>query len=368
MADPSATVVSERVKGYVSQKLLPTLADGIFSGNVLMFRILNNTSAWTGGIQMVRSMVWKVSTLGSSFALAETFSTTAEDTTIRLAFDKKNYAQPVTVFGAEVAHVNSDRDSIQLVTNKLQEAKMNMAQNVGNMFYGDGTGNSSKDFNGTANIVDDGTNSPTYGGQTRATYGDALDAQLATAVGTLDLDHIASQYDAASGTGAGMTMPTIMVTTKSIYSGIESLLTPTLSHSYVPMMAIPASRVYSKGPARNMTDKEAMHGNFGFPSMAFRGVPIVADDLCPSGELIGLNENELTFYVVRDKNLKSIPTGMNTFEGSTYNETPEMSPVQFRGWMPLTAQYGETCQLILQGQLISWNPRRHFRSTGITGV
>jgi hypothetical protein len=57
-----------------------------------------------------------------------------------------------------------------LVKEALEESQQEMMDSLGTIIYGDGTGNSSKDFLGLTAIVDDGTNVATYGTLARSTY------------------------------------------------------------------------------------------------------------------------------------------------------------------------------------------------------
>ena len=363
MADPTSPALTERIKGYVNQVLLPTVSDNIFTGNILLYRLFNGSpKTWSGGRYMERSIVWQKSTQGGSFSGAERFDTAAEDNTIRLQFKSKLVYQPVTILGQEESLNKTEEGKIQLVTNQMEQAKMRLADRLATMIYGDGTGNSSKDLNGLENIVDDGTNAATYGGQTRSSYGSALDAFRTASVGNVTLAHIAGQLDNATGTGGNNTEPNLMSTTKAVYSFIEELITPTTQNTF--NVSIAPLRLYATGEAQS---PEANKGQQGFKVIAYRGVPIVADDACPAGRLYGLNESEMDFYYVTDPKLQSVNRTMTTIDNSTYNAAPKLSACQFRGFNEINDQYAMTGQFIIHGELISWNPRRHFVSTGITG-
>lgn len=361
MADPTGIVLSERVKSSIGQKLVPSVVDGVFGGNIALYRFFNNAKSWSGGRSMERPVLVEASSLGKSFDGVDVFSTAVEDNKIRLAFPRKSYGQPVTVQGTEKAHSMTEAGQIDLVKSAMDEAKMSMQSDLGTMVYSDGTGNNSKDFLGLDAIVDDGTVSTSYGGQTRASYSTALDSSVLTSVGSVTLDHLAAQVDNATGTGGAETEPTLIVTTKALYSAIEALLTPTIQHSVGVSMTPP--RLYSTGP---MQQVNPMMGHQGFKALSFRGIPIIADEKCPAGRIYFLNENKLNFYAIKDPSLQSIKTGLNTVKGSTYNSAPDLSPVQFRGWMPIPNVYGETAQFILQGEFFSWEPRRHAVSKGVT--
>jgi len=363
MADPTSPALSERVKGYINQVLLPTVSDNVFTGNIFLYRLFNGKpQRWTGGRYMERSIVWQKSTQGGSFSGGDRFDTASEDNTIRLQFKSKLVYQPVTILGQEEALNKTEEGKIQLVTNQMEQARMRLADRLGAMVYADGTGNSSKDFNGLGNIVDDGTAAATYGGQTRASYGSALKANRTASVGNITLAHIAGQLDNATGTGGMNTEPSIMITTKAVYTYIEALITPTTQNT-VSASAAPM-RLYSTG---DMQPMDPRMGHQGFKVIAYRGVPIVSDDQCPTGYLYGLNESELDFHYVTDPKLKSVERSMSTIEGSTYNNAPSLSALQFRGFNEVNDQYAMTGQFIIHGEVFSWNPRRHFVSLGITG-
>lgn len=363
MADPSSPALTERIKGYVNQVLLPTVSDNIFTGNILLYRLFNGKpKTWSGGRFMEKSVVWQKSTQGGSFSGSDRFDTAAEDNTIRLQFKHKLVYQPVTILGDEESLNKTEEGKIQLVTNQMEQAKMRLADRLATMIYSDGTANSNKDFNGMTNIVDDGTVAATYGGQTRSSYAGALDGNLTASVGNVTLAHIATQLDNATGTGGMHTEPNIMVTTKAVYSFIEELITPTTQNTFNVSSA--PMRLYATGEAQS---PEANKGQQGFKVITYRGVPIVADDACTSGSLFGLNEYEMDFYYVNDPKLQSVNRAMTTIDNSTYNAAPRLSACQFRGFNEINDQYAMTGQFIIHGELISWNPRRHFQSTLITG-
>lgn len=363
MADPTSPAITERIKGYVNQVLLPTISDNIFTGNILLYRLFNGApKTWSGGRFMEKSVVWQKSTQGGSFDGADRFDTAAEDNTIRLQFKHKLVYQPVTILGSEKALNKTEEGQIQLVTNQMDQAKMRLSDRLATMIYGDGTGNSGKDFQGLENMIDDGTNAVAYGGQTRASYGSALNGNRTASVGNVTLAHIAGQLDNATGTGGNKTEPNLMTTTKAIYSFVEELIIPTTQNTF-NVTAAPL-RLYATG-AQQVPD--ANKGEQGFKVIAYRGVPIVADDACPTGRLYGINESEMDFYYVNDSELQSVNRSITTIDNSIYNAAPQLSACQFRGFNEINDQYAMTGQFIIHGEIITWNPRRHFVSTGITG-
>lgn len=362
MAAPTASGFAERVLGTVNSKVMPTMADQVFDGNVLGQRLfVGGVKPWTGGAQMTKSVLIQKSTKGGSFSGLDQFNRQAQDNTIRMAFDVKGVEEPIVIPGIERSvNENSQAQAVSLVSEKVEEAMMNLKENLSTMVYGDGTGNSSKDLNGLDAVTDDGSNVANYGGQSRTTY-PALNGNLSTSVGNLTLAHMRTQYDNTASTGASKTRPTLIVTDEAGFGYYEDLMTPTVRYD---MPNVPMMQLFASGPARPAGE----HGmNQGFNALAYRGVPVVADEQCPSGELFFLNENDLKFYSLDGVELESIAQGITVFDNGAYSESPKNSVIQLKPWHPSDDQYGWAADLMVLGNIVAWEPRRHAHSTGITG-
>ena len=134
-----------------------------------------------------------------------------------------------------------------------------------------------------------------------------------------------------------------MLTTPAVFTIIEALYTPTIATNFNPTQRF---RMTSAG-----IENAGIVGNHGFTGLAWRGVPIVSDDKCTSGNIFTLNTNYLDLYeATPDSNF--VRTTSQGF-GMT-------------GWKPSINQDAITAQLIWYGQLVGTQPRKHARRTGVT--
>ena len=117
-----------------------------------------------------------------------------------------------------------------------------------------------------------------------------------------------------------------------------------------------------------------MKGASGFTALSYRGMPIIKDDACTSGNLFFLNERYLTWRgrtVVPSKYRGQI-SKVNLGTPSTI-EGVAAAPSNEHGWFSqdlqmMPNQAGMIGRYYVIGQLVSGQFRRHGRLTGITGV
>ena len=281
------------------------------------------------------------------------FSTSVEANTVKATWDPKSYAQPVTMVNLDMA-VNKNDGVVDYLKYRMASAQQDMIDDIGTIFYGSGSGN---DFDGLAKIIDDGTVSATYGGLSRTTY-PSLAANVTTSVGTLLIDHLAASIDAVS---IGKEEPTIILTTKAIFSIIERILFPTTQSQYN------AGNGYGYMTRRGFVQgKQALAGQFGYRAISYRGLPIVADDKCTGGCIYYINEKWLYWAGLAH------PVHGTVNLGTDMIESPSDAPSGNHGiaWSgvkePINAD-GETGQFFLYGQLICEQPRYMALDSGITG-
>ena len=303
--------------------------------------------------------------MGGSFAGLDTFSTSTSETTQRLAFDLRAYEQPVVVPGMERSVNATEAQVVDLVKFKLEEAEVEAADAIGALLYGDGTGNGNKDFLGLQAIVDDGTSVTTIGGLSRTTYS-ALNATRTASGGTLTLAKMATLFSAVSAGSAPGHSPTLIISNETVWDFYESLLTPTVRENY-SMFGMPS--VGKTGGASR--PGPGLQGTQGFVSLTYKGVPYVKDERATAQTLYVLNENYLQWYGLKADGSSYSPISLTTATmDSTYNAAPmsEFTGFNWSGMLTPTNQFGEVGHLIVLGNLISAQPRRHGRLTGITGV
>ena len=354
---------TERVQSITQDKLLPGVVDIVLNSNILALRLMAGSPKMWSGETLKKPIKFEKSTTGGSFSGLDTFSTSTTDNRERLSFDPRGYYQSVVIPGIEKAVNQTDAQVLALVKTELESAQQDMVDSIGTLFYSDGTGNSSKDFLGLGAIVDDGTSVSTYGGLSRTTY-TGLQATVTASGGTMTLAKLATLMSNASAAGSSRERPTLIVSSQTIWDLYESLLTPTVRSNY-QMNGFPRVGMRYQG----MVDaRQGAAGQQGFVAVTYRGVPWVADEKATSQIVFMLNENYLDWYTLKDSDLQSISLGSSTVEG-VYAEVPsKLQPFMWTGFKTPVNQYGEVGQIIALGNLISWNPRRHAKLTGVTGV
>jgi hypothetical protein len=295
----------------------------------------------------------------------DTFSTAATNNTRQMTFYITGQYQSIVIPGIEAAvNGNTESQVIKLLTAKMDEAKISMADSIGTELYGFGLG---KAFDGLGNIVDNGTNAATYGGLSRTTY-PFLDADVTTVTnGVITLSYLSSEFDNVSAASSTSESPTIGLTTKSIWTLVEGLIQPMLSARYESTAVKGYDRVDGKTPMGTSRYEGAeVHGVGGFISITWRGRPMVADDKATAGTFYWVNEKYLHFAVQRSAELRDISSTVESMEGF-YEDVPFPSAFQFRDLMSSINQLGQVGVVILLGNLIDEQPRRNGKLIGITG-
>ncbi|MDI6808171.1 MAG: phage major capsid protein [Candidatus Eisenbacteria bacterium] len=356
---------SARVTALTQDVILPKVVDSVLGSNVLVARLMGNAKKWKG--ETLRIPV-KVSNSGtaSSFAGLDTFTAAVFDTKQRLSFDVRGVRQPIALSGMEVA-VNKITESqvIDMVKEAFEEGQQELIDEIGDQVYGDGTGNTNKDLLGLGAAVDDGTDVVTYGGLSRTTF-PVLNATRTASGGTLTLARLATLYSAVSSGSMSGTTPTIIISNETVFDLYEQLLTPTLRHSYqetgMPLVGM-------KG---GLTTREGLVGKHGFVALSYKGIPWVRDEKSTAQTVWMLNENYLHWYGVDVKGTfgyNSVSLSSGTIDG-VYDKAPmdNFSGFGWSGFRAPTNQFGGIGDLILMGNIVSGQPRRHGRLTGVTTV
>lgn len=154
----------------------------------------------------------------------------------------------------------------------------------------------------------------------------------------MSLANLAADFDAAQ---RGDDVPTLMVTTPAVFTIYEALLTPTVSHQF----SMNDFRMTEDGIAKV---GGTLAANQGFRALTFRGIPVVSDEKCTSGNIFTLNENHLFFYHLPQPG-REIKNGF-----------------AWTGWKEPANQDAVVGHLLWYGQLITDAPRTHARRTGVT--
>lgn len=342
-----------RVTTTTQDKLIPKLVDTILNSNVFATRMLQKAQKFSGE-RMKFPVKYAKNTTGTSFAGFDTFSTSATDNRVNLEFVPKFYQMSVALPLDELSANATEEKVLDLAKTEMASTAHDMADDIGTLFYGTGTGNGSKDFLGLEAIVDDGTNASTYGSLSRTTYS-TLNSTVTASSGTLSLAKMSTLYNAAS---SGQQSPTVGLVTETVYSLYEQLLQPT--ERYNKPVTMP-------GGGRGLNSKGGMTGGTGYTSLFYKNFPILADEKCTSGVMYFLNEDFLNWYALPMAMTESAKFRSQDIEGNDYSEVTGLG-FSWSNWIKPTNSAAVVGHVYLGGELISENPKRHAKLTGITGV
>ncbi len=333
----------QRIQTTVQTKYLPFVVDTVLNSNVLFQRVVRAGKKWSG--RTLRSPV-KVSknTTGQSFRGFDTFSTAATDNRQYLEFTPSFYQITVALPGDELSVADTESKVLDLMKLTIQSDTEDMADDLGTIFYADGTGNSSKDPLGLAALVDDGNSVASIGGLSRSVYS-TLASTVTASGGTLTLAKIDTLWNAIT---SGSQKPTITYTTEAIFSFYGQLLRP-------------QERI-----AKTASKMKGMHGGTGFTSLDYNAKPIVADEKCTSQAFIMVNEDFVDWYALPFFGAKPI-SYKSQIEGNDY-AAPVGLGFSWSDWI-IPANSGSVVgHIYFGGQFITNNSKRHGKLTGLTGI
>lgn len=319
------------------ERFFPKAVDNIFDGNLLWQRLRGKARPWAGGHRLVISTVVSDRANAQSFSGFDTLNTSQEQVRQRFTIDPSEYAINVTVSGIQLAVNRGPEAFLNLVAEEFADSARALSEKLGEDSYLDGTGNSNKDIAGLVYHVDDATDVVTYQGLSRNTYTN-LRATRTAQSGALGFANLATDYDAAQ---RGSDSPTLIVTTPAVFSIIERLVTPTVNVNYGQQLPKLAPTGEEKG----------INLFYGVNAIWYRGVPIIADEKCTSGNIFTLNENHLFLY-----------------ELDYSQEVVEASKEGFgwTGWKKSTNQTAIVGHMLWAGQLVGDSSRMMARRTGVT--
>lgn len=335
----------QRVQTTVQQKYLPYVVDTVLNSNVLFQRVVRASKKWSGRTLRVPIKVSKNST-GQSFRGFDTFSTSATDNRQFLEFTPSFYQITCALPGDELSVADTEDKVLDLMKLTIQSDTEDMADDLGTIFYADGTGNSGKDPLGLAALVDDGNSVASIGGLSRSTYS-TLASTVTASSGTLTLAKVDTLYSAVT---SGAQAPTAIFTTETIFNLYGQLLRP---QERITKMA---SKI-----------KGGLSGTTGFQSLDYNGKPVIQDEKCTSGAFIMLNEDFVDFYALKFSTAKMDVAYKSQIEGNDY-DAPVGLGFSWSDWIVPANAGAVVGHLYFGGQFVTSNPKRHGKLTGITGI
>lgn len=339
-------------------KLEKGALDLFLQGNAGVFMIVTNNPKRFKGMNVSKPIIVSKNTLGGTFSGMATFDNGIPQTKTNIKFVPGRMYKPITIDQSEIDTNSVDPEaSFDLKRIAIEEATNSLADDFGTQFYG--LNSDGKGFNGLRYIVDDGTEQATYGGLTRSALpSDNLDSfydPVGAALASGNIGRIETAFTKAT---IGNKAPNLVITDKTTWSAYSGLLSRTnnMNAFNIAGQVVDRFGLIQSGQAQGI--------NVGFACISLFGQPFIYDDKCPSTYVFILNRNELSWYGLpsQEEGAKTISFGGNSeVEGLYKGMKSENVGLTMRGIWQSPNQYGSVGQLILQGQLVSFDPRKHAK-------
>lgn len=341
------------LQNNMKDQIAPKIVDTVLGGNLVTQIFLNMRK--TKFTSDVKRIVVKTTTAnnGGSFAGLDRFNTNQVNTTQKMVFSPRSYYQPIVLPGDELSLAKTKESVRDLQVQKGEEASQEMADGIGTLLYGDGTGNSNKDFLGLIAGCDDGTNVATYGGLSRATF-TTIKGNYDTTTTTITFAAIDSMLRDCN---SGNDKVDMILTTEAIYDFIAALFTQVSNERNANTSTGSLIKTAISGLA----------GEAGFTSLFYKGVPIMADEKCPADHVFFINSKTWEFATV-DNLFGTVPVMLKSseIEGQYDVNTEKSYGFHVTPMQKSIDQWGYMSQILLMGNLICKNPKRNGYMDSIT--
>jgi len=335
----------------VTRKMIPgKVYDTVTLGTPGLMTFMRTAKDWSTGTSYAPVIQYQDTTNGGNTGIANQLDSDRQNTRVSMDFEVKMAYKPVVVADIEATLNSGDEQIVSLMDTEFDtQAKSLLNVMSENLYAGNGVGNS---WDSLANAASDSTLYATYGSLSRSTY-PSIDGYYLAGAGALTLAKLATGFDAVS---VGMDEPSIILTTKAVWSTYESLLTPTLRSSF-QTFAAPNYDQYGM----LMDSKNNAFGTQGFRAITYRGTPVVKDEQVRSGNLHFVNQSAFGMKGVNIKgqdysNLNFKKTSDATPKGVPGN-VPSAKGFNFRVMKAPVDQLSQVGYLLFAGNFCSANPR-----------
>lgn len=267
------------------QNLPAEVFDAVSTNNALLYMLQKrgNLKIVSGGRSFTHPIYYKANTSFKAYAKTDTIDTPLMDDLTRAEYPIKIIAGSVVISLLEEAMNAGNKEKlIDLVEETVTRAKISMAEVMGDQVFGDGTGDNN--FDGLQFLINSSPSTQTdVGGINPSTTGNEFwQNQIGT---TADFSSSATtSFGKMSALVANCTFgrqgPRLVVTTKTLYSEYEALLTSNI---------------------RYVTTELA---DAGFQHLAYQTMPVVFDDNCPSGAMYFIDTDNLWLQVLARGNME----------------------------------------------------------------
>jgi len=241
------------------------LTDNVFTARPLTFKLMDKgrIRMLNGGTKIVEPLIYGLNDTVGSYSGYDSIALTPQTGISAAEYEWKQYAASISISGIEEAKNNGEQEIINLLEAKIMQAEESLREGFNQMFFADGTGNSSKNWNGLSNLVD---STGTVGGINSSTYSfwQSYKEDTPTA---LTLAQMSTAYNSVS---VGNDHPDVLLTTQTLFEKYEALLQPQLRYT------------------------DTATADAGFQNLLFKAAPVMYDEHCTAGVFFFLNCKYLT--------------------------------------------------------------------------
>lgn len=257
-------ILSTTLKRYT-----PRIEDNIFKNLPLLYFLqeADHIDEVDGGEQLVDPLMYGKNSTAGSYSGYDNIDTTPQEGITSAVYDWRQFAASVAISGLEEIKNHGDAAVIRLLDAKVQQAEMSIEESMEEMFFLDGSGNSSKDWFGLAYFIPDDPTTGSVGGIDRSVSTNSWWRPTCTNVaGVLTIDAMSKLYNTVS---KGKDHPDFGLSTEPIYRAYEALLQPQLRFA------------------------DSKTADAGFENLLYKSMPLMFSDYCQSGDLYYLNSRYL---------------------------------------------------------------------------
>lgn len=248
-----------------------SLTDNIFKARLLTNKLMakDKVKMKNGGTHIVEPLIYGLNSTAGSYAGFDTISLAPQTGISAAQYSWKQFAASVAMSGIDDAKNNGEQAIIDLLEAKVMQAEESIKENFNVMLFADGSGNSSKDWEGLGNIVEA---TGTVGGiEDSNTWWRSYEENTSAA---LTIAYMSTAYNTVS---VGNEHPDLLITTQTLYEKYEALLQPSLRYT------------------------DATTASAGFQNLIYKAAPVGFDTDCTSGVFYFLNTKYLKLVGHTDK-------------------------------------------------------------------
>jgi hypothetical protein len=303
-----------------------TLTDNIFKSRVLLWWLTekNSVRKLSGGVNIVEPLIYAEGQAGS-YGEWDAIQIVPQEGISAAVYPWRQLFATIAISGLEEAQNNGEEMVVNLLRAKVMQAEETMKSKLNKMLYGNGTGNSGKDFLGLA----------------------ALLSGTGAALGGIDGTIAGNEFwRSTAGSGTGMKLGGLRALLGTAYNSssngndvIDGIFTSQKDYE-----------LYEAELTPNIRYQDTKSANAGFTSLMFKQAPIYWDMDCPQGTAYGLNSKYITLVGHTQRWFKQSPFSDGLSAAAGGNATT------------VDARYSI---ITTYGNLTVNNRARHFVVTGI---